>query len=351
MQCLKATLLIPSGAGAPGFAGILHCLKQAPGIRVIAGDINNQAYGRQLADGFFQTPPSDHQEYSEFILAKALEHEASVVLPITTRELDPLSESVAHFSSHGIKLLVSPPQGLRIANNKARLYEYMEGSGQKPPVFRVVRTLSALMHAINELSPRGERVIFKPACGNGSVGFGIILGAHEALHRNVLHEKPGSGFYYRREELPHLLPDDLGMELVVCEYLPGAEYSVDVMAEHGRVLYAITRSRDKMVNGISVKGTFIRRDDILEMVHRLVGSLGLHGPVGLQFRENGQGEMTILEINPRLQGTVSSCLGAGINVPLDALRLALDEPVAGRQELVQWGVGFVRYWSEAFFSP
>lgn len=348
---MKATLLIPSGAGAPGFAGILHCLKQAPGIRVLAGDINNQAYGRQLADGFFQTPPTNHPEYCDFILSKAQEHQASVVLPITTRELDPLSERVNAFQALGIRLLVSPSEGLRIANNKARLYEYMDGSGQKPPEFRVVRSLEAMMQAIDALSPKGERVIFKPACGNGSVGFGIILGTHEALRRNVLHEKPGSGFYYRREELPHLLPENLGMELLVCEYLPGAEYSVDVIAENGKVLYAITRSRDKMVNGISVKGTFVRRDDILDMVHRLVGTLGLHGPLGLQFRENKQGEMTILEINPRLQGTVSSCLGAGINVPLDAVRLALGEPVAGRQELIQWGVGFVRYWSEAFFSP
>ncbi len=351
MRRLKTTLLIPSGAGAPGFAGILHCIKQAPGIRVIAGDINNQAYGRQLADGFFQTPPGDHPEYPEFILEKAVAHEAGVVLPITTRELDPLSVRVADFAQKHIRLLVSPPSGLRIANNKARLYEYMLESGQKPPVFRVVRTLESMMQAIQELAPNGERLIFKPACGNGSVGFGIILGTHEALRRNVLHEKPGSGYYYRREELPHLLPADLGMELLVCEYLPGTEYSVDVLAEHGKVLYAITRSRDKMVNGISVKGTFIRRDDILNMVHKLVDSLGLHGPLGLQFRENERGEMTILEINPRLQGTVSSCLGAGINVPLDALRLALDEPVAGRQELIQWGVGFVRYWSEAFFNP
>jgi carbamoyl-phosphate synthase large subunit len=343
--------LIPSGAGAPGFAGILHCLKQAPGIRVIAGDINNQAYGSQLADGFFQTPPSNHPEYPDFILEQAVIHEASVVLPITTRELDPMSEQVNRFAGQGIRLLVSPPEGLRIANNKARLYEYMQVNGQKPPSFRVVRTLSDMLKAIDEVSVKGSRVIFKPASGNGSVGFGIVLGIHEALQRNVLREKPGTGYYYRREELPHLLPEDLGMELLVCEYLPGTEFSVDVMAQKGEVLYAITRSRDKMVNGISVKGTFVRRDDILEMVHKLVESLSLHGPLGLQFRENSRGEMTILEINPRLQGTVSSCLGAGINVPLDAVRLALNEPVAGRQELIQWGVGFVRYWSEAFFSP
>jgi len=348
---LKATLLIPSGAGAPGFAGILHCLKQAPGIRVIAGDINNQAYGSQLADGFFQTPPSNHPEYPDFILEQAIIHEASVVLPITTRELDPMSEQVNRFADQGVRLLVSPPEGLRIANNKARLYEYMMVHGQNPPSFRVVRTLSGMLQAIDELSREGSRVIFKPASGNGSVGFGIVLGTHEALQRNVLREKPGTGYYYRKEELPHLLPEDLGMELLVCEYLPGIEFSVDVMAQQGKVLYAITRSRDKMVNGISVKGTFVRRDDILDMVHKLVESLNLHGPLGLQFRENSRGGMTILEINPRLQGTVSSCLGAGINVPLDAVRLALNEPVAGRQELIQWGVGFVRYWSEAFFSP
>ena len=151
LRRLKATLLIPSGAGAPGFAGILHCLKQAPGIRVIAGDINNQAYGSQLADGFFQTPPSNHPEYPDFILGQAVIHEASVVLPITTRELDPMSEQVNRFADQGVRLLVSPPEGLRIANNKARLYEYMMVHGQNPPSFRVVRTLSGILQAIDEL--------------------------------------------------------------------------------------------------------------------------------------------------------------------------------------------------------
>jgi carbamoyl-phosphate synthase large subunit len=348
---MKITLMIPSGAGAPGFAGILNCLRKSPGIRVIAGDMDSMAYGRQLADEFFQTPPSNHPEYSEFVLQKAKECCAEVVLPITTRELNPLSENLNHFLSNGIKLLISSPESLRVANNKARLYEHMQANGQTTPAFRIADNLNAMMLAIEELSSDGQRLIFKPAAGNGSVGFGVILGISEALQRNVLHEKPGNSYYYNREDLRNLLPENFGMELMVSEYLPGSEFSVDVMADRGRTIYAITRSREKMVSGISVKGTFIQRDDIFDVVRYLVKSLDLHGPIGLQFRENSRGEMKILEINPRLQGTVSSCLGAGINVPLDAVRIALDEPVEGSQDQIQWGVGFVRYWSEAFFRP
>lgn len=343
---LESTVLIPSGAGAPGFAGILHCLRADARLRVLAGDADPLAYGRTLADGFFPVSPSSDPFYSDQVLQLAQEQQAGFILPITTRELLPLAEAAERFQSAGIQLILAPAAVLRIANDKGFTYDAMSAAGLTVPQYRRVKNLNELMEVL-EAGTATERRIFKPASGNGSRGFGIVLARNEPQRRNILTEKPGQPFF-RLNDLPFLLPDQFETDMLVCEYLPGKEYSVDVLANHGRLHYALVRSREKMIGGISVRGRFEPHPQILDQTAQICSLLHLHGPAGMQFKLRADGTPVLLEINPRLQGTVSSCLGAGINVPLDALRLFKGIAIEGKQENVRWGAHFVRYWRESF---
>lgn len=340
-------MLIPSGAGAPGFAGIFHCLKMEPDLTVLAGDMDPKAYGRKLADDFFLVPASNNPGYADFILELALKKKVNFILPVTTRELLPLAEADSIFSRHGIRLISSPIQALRVANNKANTYEKLAGAGLPHPYFNKVNTLEALISEANKLISR-QRVIFKPAVGNGSRGFGIIRSRSESQRRNLLLEKPGNPLY-RMEELPFLLPDKFDTDMLVCEYLPGQEYSVDVLADHGRVRYALVRTREQMIGGISVRGRFEKHEGILSQTEQICALVNLHGPVGMQFRLREDSTPILLEINPRLQGTASSSIGAGVNLPLDALRLEQGKQVQGSASAIRWGVEFSRHWNELFF--
>lgn len=313
---------------------------------MLAGDADPLAYGRTLADGFFPVSPSADPNYVGQVLQLALEQQAGYILPITTRELLPLAEAADRFHAAGIQLILSPASVLRIANDKGYTYDAMEAAGLTVPAYRRTANLAELMEALEGNTAR-ERCIFKPASGNGSRGFGMVLAQNEPQRRNILNEKPGQPLY-RLDELPYLLPDTFETDLLVCEYLPGKEYSVDLLASHGRLHYSLVRSREKMIGGISVRGCFEAHPRIMEQAELICNLLQLHGPAGMQFKLRADGTPVLLEINPRLQGTVSSCLGAGINVPLDAVRLFQGKTIAGKQANVRWGAHFVRYWSESF---
>lgn len=313
---------------------------------MLAGDADPLAYGRTLADGFSLVPPSSDPGYAECVLNLARENGAGYILPITTRELLPLAEASASFAGQGIRLILSPAEVLQIANDKGHTYDAMAAAGLPVPVYRRVNTLETLLTELGSRIDR-ERCIFKPASGNGSRGFGIVLARNESQHRNILSDKPGQPFY-RFEELPFLLPASLETDMLVCEYLPGAEFSVDLLAIQGKMQYALVRSREKMIGGISVRGRFVAHPQILEQAAVLCSLLRLDGPAGMQFKLRTDGTPVLLEVNPRLQGTVSSCLGAGINLPLDALRQAQRKPLIGKQADVRWGAHFVRYWTESF---
>ena len=77
------TVFIPSGAGAPGFAGILECLKEDSSIRVIAGDINSEAYGATLCDKFIKMPASHTPDFIDKTIEVCEEEAVQVILPIT----------------------------------------------------------------------------------------------------------------------------------------------------------------------------------------------------------------------------------------------------------------------------
>ena len=136
--------------------------------------------------------------------------------------------------------------------------------------------------------------------------------------------------------------------MLVSEYLPGEEYSVDCLATHGETLLAVPRVRSRMINGISVEGEFIHDESIIHYCTNIIRELRLHGNIGIQVRRSQSGKCMILEINPRVQGTISAALGAGVNLPLLAIRNELGLPILPEELQVRWGVKFSRYWREVF---
>jgi carbamoyl-phosphate synthase large subunit len=141
------------------------------------------------------------------------------------------------------------------------------------------------------------------------------------------------------------LPEEFGREIVLCEYLPGEEYSVDMLVNHGRVLALLIRIREKVISGISVRGTFVTDPEIEHQCLSIASNFQLHGPIGMQFKRASQGYPKILEINPRLQGAVSTARFAGINFPLLAIKLAMGEKME-IPEVSQEPVSFNRYWTD-----
>jgi len=73
------------------------------------------------------------------------------VLPLVTKELIPLSQHIKEFELAGAKLLVSPTASLEIANNKSKLYEFLQWRGITVTAFRIIETVDQFKEAAEEL--------------------------------------------------------------------------------------------------------------------------------------------------------------------------------------------------------
>lgn len=343
---LNINILI-TGAGAPGAPGILYCLRQELNFNMVAADANPYATGKHLAEDFVTIPMASDPGFIDALVNICREKKIDVLLPLVTRELIPLSKNTAAFESAGTKVLVSSADSLEIANDKSRLYQFLEWRGIPVPAFRVVENVDQFREAVRELGYPSKTVCFKPSVSNGSRGFRIISSQVNELDL-LFNHKPNST-YMSLENAIAILSSGRFPELLVSEYLPGDEYSIDCLVNRGEPVLVVPRVRTKMINGISVEGEFIRDENIIGYCSRIVRELKLHGNIGIQVKQSDSGQFLLLEINPRVQGTISSALGAGVNLPALAVKQELNLPISPAELEIKWRTRFSRYWSEVFY--
>ena len=132
------------------------------------------------------------------------------------------------------------------------------------------------------------------------------------------------------------------------EFLPGEEFSIDVMVDNGKCHCVIPRSRDKIKMGISFVGTTVEDKEIIKYSKQLVESLNLNGNVGLQFKRDINGIPKIIESNPRVQGTIVLCTASGYNMVYNSVKAALGEKLIDYK--INWNTKMIRYWDELYIN-
>lgn len=325
---MKPVTVIITGAGAPGAPGVIKSLREngERSIRVVGVDASKEAVGFMLADEGYQIPLASAPDFIDRLLKIATDEKADVILPLVTKELEILSLNKDKFRSEGVIVSVSDYRPLTIANDKGKLLTYMRAKGLPVPLFAIVESKEEFLKAVKELGYPDKPVCFKPVQANGSRGFRIIDSQIDR-YKLLFEMKPTSTYITLDEIMSIFNESKIFPHLIVMEYLPGNEYSVDLLADHGRPLYTIPRRRDAMSAGISIKGEIVKEYDIINYCNEIVQSLGLHGNIGIQVKRAQNGIPLILEINPRIQGTVVHCTGAGVNLPYYAVKMALKEDI------------------------
>ncbi len=346
MESIHINILM-TGAGAPGAPGILKCLQFNPTFEIVMADANPNAVGRWLHAEFETIPFAHEKNFIEQLLSICKKRNIHVLMPLITKELVLLAQHKKEFEAQGTKILVSDVDPLEIANNKSRLYQFLEWRGIEVPAYKVVESVEQFKLAVEELGYPDKRICFKPSVSNGSRGFRIMASDMDEYDL-LFNQKPGST-YMSLSDAERILASKPFPELLVTEYLPGEEYSVDCLTNHGETKLAAPRLRKKMIAGISVEGLFVKEENIMAYCSQIIKELQLHGNIGIQVKKSTEGKFLIVEINPRVQGTIVAGLGAGINLPVLAVKQELGLPTIDEELQIKWGTKFSRYWNEVYY--
>ena len=121
--------------------------------------------------------------------------------------------------------------------------------------------------------------------------------------------------------------------LLIMEYLPGDEYTVDCFTDrHGKLRFSQTRKRIRIKDGIAVE-TAPGGPDLTDWAEEISVRLHMRGAWFFQVKEDKNGNHRLLEIAPRIAGSSGIWRKCGVNLPKLTAYDALDMDVEIRFEL------------------
>lgn len=333
------TVLV-TGVGAPGIKGTLHSLRENfddRSVKVIGTDIKQEVVGAYLCDSFYRISRPSEKDYLDQLLSICESEGVDVILPQNTLELPVLAEKKHLFSNIGTSVAVSDAAAITIANDKYELMKLAEQIGVPTPKYTLIDQFESLVESARELGWPDKPIVVKPPLSNGMRGVRIIDESLD-LKEMFYSEKPTSLFTKMNS-----LYETLGSHfppLLVMEYLPNAEYTIDVLKAPKYTI--IPRKRDLIQSGITFNGTVEYHEELITYSQRLSDAVGLDYAFGFQFKMDEHNTPKLLESNPRVQGTMVLSTFAGANIIYAAVKRALNEDIP--DFCIEWGTKILRYW-------
>lgn len=119
-------------------------------------------------------------------------------------------------------------------------------------------------------------------------------------------------------------------DLIISEYLPGEEYTIDCYTDkNGQLLFVGPRTRARTKAGISVSSkTFEVPARVRAIASVINEKLNLQGVWFFQLKQDDDNNLKLLEIAPRIAGTMAANRVKGINFALLSLFEAQGKPVS-----------------------
>jgi carbamoyl-phosphate synthase large subunit len=315
--------VLVTGAGGPAAIAVMKSLRADPAIRLIAADMDIWAAGLYLVPAADRAviPAGAAPGFAASLLASSRRLGADVVIPTVDAELRPLAAAREDFRRAGVALMLPSARALDLTLDKLALARACAGS------VRVPRT-----EPLDETLDPGSwtyPVIVKPRTGSGSRDITAIVSADE-MKATLAATESSAGF-------------------LVQEYLPGEEYSIDVLADAaGRVVAGVPRVRARVDSGVSVAGRTLHDCELERAGAAVATAVGLTYIANVQVRRDHDGRPALLEVNPRAPGSLSLTIASGVDMPRMALDALCGRPLPDHAEFCEKAM--VRFLDERFMD-
>ncbi|MFE6051147.1 ATP-grasp domain-containing protein [Kitasatospora sp. NPDC056446] len=270
--------------------------------------------------------------YVDYALDYCARHSIDVFVP----QLHQLAIALARpaFEAIGTTLLCPPATAIATYASKADGYAAIAAAGLPTPPWWRVRTPGELLDAVDRIEDAGHTACLKPTTGAGGAGFRVLTrkpyGAgrltgwdHRVQVEQVATALAEGGADGGADGGAGLGPEHEPVDLLVMPYLDGPEVSVDCLADRdGTPLTTVGRTKEGRRRG------FTTEDRYLEPVQRLVRASRMAYLSNVQFRRF-DGQPVVIDVNTRPAAGLHQLRLCGLNLPWDAVRLALGERPEG----------------------
>ncbi len=276
-----------------------------------------------VADVYEQTHAVNQPGYLDQLLRIVHHQGIKLVVPLTDLDLQLLSDNRGLFEQHGAQVMIAAPHVVEACRDKFKTAQLVRQAGLEP-----ISTLTVEQFLTHPFYP----CFVKPVEGSAAFGASII---HDARELRVHLATYGSS------------------EMMVQEYIPGQEFTIDVYrGKTGAIHAVVPRQRLQVRSGEVQKAVTVYDEAIIDATKRLADQLnGMWGVFCCQGRRlDADSPIQFFEINPRFGGGCPLSIEAGADLPLYLLQDLLGLPITGRVGEFVAGRVMLRYDDAVFYD-
>lgn len=180
------------------------------------------------------------------------------------------------------KIIISPLETCRICRSKEKTYRKFNSLIKTPDVYE------------KNDNDFPFPIFLKPKIGQGSKGIYLA------------YSKNDINFYLNKDP-----------SLLILEYLPGKEYTIDCFTDrHRNLRFVGARERIRIRSGISVDTKAVFDTKFNKIAKIINETLKFRGMWFFQVKKTKNNELTLMEIAPRVSGTMGFYRNLGVNFEL-----------------------------------
>lgn len=347
---LSDITVLMSASSSPSMPGMIKCLKNngERNIKVVGIDMSSDPSAKFMVDAFYQVYAASDARFCDQILEICKKEKVDIYFPNVSAEVEAVVARREEFEALGVKLSVSNMESVAISNNKLHTYQALEKAGVPVPKYYAVHTVEDFIEGCKFMGYPEKPVCIKIVNSSGSRGVRII-DANKSRYQIFAYEKPNSFYTSYDDMLAILKSADHLDEMMLLECMQGPEFTVDLLAEGGKVLYEV--GRENVVSLMSIaQETVVKYDELAyKIAADTIQLLNMDGNVGFDFMRNDKGEAVLMDINPRITATVSVIAAAGVNLIYLRVKQLLCEELPKCEPI--FGTRLRRRYDEMFTTP
>ena len=317
-------------------------------IRIVGMDMTSDPSAKFLVDKFYKVPPVSDDRYIDNVLEICKKETVDIYFPSISAEVLKVSERRKEFDTLGIILSISNEESVSIANNKLHTYQVLEKANIPVPKYFAVHSVDDFIEGCKYMGYPDKAVCIKVVNSSGSRGVRII-DAKKSRYDIFVHEKPNS-FYTSYDDMLSILRSVPQIdELMLVEAMHGPEYTVDMLADHGTILYEVGRENVVSLMSIAQESVIKYDEHAYKVARDVVKLLKMDGNVGIDFMRDDHDVAVLMDINPRTTATLSLLAAGGLNLRYLRIKQLLGEPLPQCEPI--YGTRIKRRYGEIYTAP
>ena len=264
---MKKKILI-SAANGVVMESLVKCLRKS--FYVIGIDSQNLGNAKNYCDEFYLSPIGKSKNFINFL--NNYGKKVDFIFLYVDEEIININKNRKKLTNIINKIILSDFKTIDICTNKRKTIEFFKNEKINLPSENY-----------------SKNMIAKPIYGRGS--------------RNIFYVKTKKEYDFFKKNKNY----------VVQKLISGKEYTTDCLFNsNGVLIFNLTRER-MIHRGVSIIGKIVNDQKVKKEVIKISKSMNFNGPINIQFIKSKNGKIWLIEINPRLSGSIEFSMKAGFN--------------------------------------